>query len=211
MDNVTNYEKFYTFSERYIPPEYEVIAIDVGIENTPSIFTDLRDLVETLPETLSPWLHIYEVRDIEISTMEPTKHGVCIKSKKFTISNIVNLFKQDPEIIKRLPHWLVLERLRSESGAKLTLKEFALNKEEYLGPFRARAVEHLCMKDLTESELIELVSDDSSAVRLAVLESVDAIKCLPDYALRILHHDTHREVAGKAYDLLQERKEKLYD
>lgn len=152
MDNKinTNYEKFYTFSERYIPPEYEVNALNVSVENTPSIFTNLSDLVENLPEAHVPELYIYEVDHVEIDSMMPIKHGVCIKSKRFTISNIVNLFKQDPEIIRKLPHRLVLERLRSESGVNNTLKEFALNKEEYLGTFRARAIEHLCMKDLED-------------------------------------------------------------
>ena len=111
MDNKINknYEKFYTFSERYIPPEYEVNALNVSIENTPSIFTNLSDLVENLPEAHVPKLYIYEVDHVEINKMMPTKHGVCIKSKRFKISSIVNLFAQEPEIIKRLPSWLVLK------------------------------------------------------------------------------------------------------
>lgn len=105
----TNYEKFYTFSERYIPPEYEVNALNVSIENTPSIFTNLSDLVENLPETHVPELYIYEVDHVEIDSMMSIKHGICIKSKRFKISSIVNLFAQDPEIIKKLPSWLVLK------------------------------------------------------------------------------------------------------
>lgn len=108
MDN-TNYNKFYTFSERYIPPEYEVNTLNVSIENTPSIFTNLSDLAENLPETHIPELYIYEVDHVEIDSMMPVKHGVCIKSKRFKISSIVNLFTQDSEIIKRLPSWLVLK------------------------------------------------------------------------------------------------------
>lgn len=116
MDNKinTNYEKFYTFSERYIPPEYEVNTLNVGIKNTPSIFMNLSDLVENLPETHVPELYIYEIDHVEIDNMMPVKHGICIKSKKFKISSIVNLFAQDPEIIKKLPNWLVLKRLQSD-------------------------------------------------------------------------------------------------
>ena len=108
MDN-TNYNKFYTFSERYIPPEYEVNALNVSIENTPSIFTNISDLVENLPEDHLPELYIYEVNHVEIDKMMSTEHGIHIKSKRFKISNIVNLFAQDPEIIKRLPSWLILK------------------------------------------------------------------------------------------------------
>ena len=161
MDNKNiNYEKFYTFLERYVDAEWEVNAINTGIKNTPTIFTDLRDLAEGLPETDLPELYIYEVNHIEIDSMMPMKHGVCIKSKRFTIDSIVNIFAQDPEIIKKLPSWLVLKKLQSESGENATLKEFALNKEKYYGSFRAKAVEHLCIKDLSKSELIELLSDE---------------------------------------------------
>lgn len=207
MDNAinTNYDKFYTFLEKYVNPDYEVIALNVSVQNAPSIFSDLRDLVENLPETNLPELYIYEVNHIEIDKMMPVKHGVCIKSKRFKIDSIVNLFAQDPEVIKNLPSWLILKRLQSESGENATLKEFALNKEEYYGSFRARAVEHLCVKDLSESELIELLSDEWSEVRYALMQSVDAVKHLPDYALRILSHDANRVVYRKAYDLLEER------
>lgn len=64
--------------------------------------------------------------------METTKHGLCIKSKKFTIDNIINLFNQNPEIIKILPHWLIEIHLKSEFGDDSTLKEFALNNIEKL-------------------------------------------------------------------------------
>ena len=201
----TNYDKFYTFLEKYVNPDYEVIALNVDVKNAPSVFSDLRDLVENLPETHVPELYIYEVDHVEIDKMMPVKHGICIKSKRFKISSIVNLFAQDPEIIKNLPSWLVLKRLQSESGENATLKEFALNKEEYLGSFRARAVEHLCVKDLSKSELIELLSDEWGEVRYALMQSVDAAKHLPDYALRILSHDSNRVIYRKAYNLLEER------
>lgn len=207
MDNKinTNYDKFYTFLEKYVNPDYEVIALNVDVQNAPSIFSDLRDLVENLPETHVPELYIYEVDHVEIDKMMPVKHGICIKSKRFKIDSVVNLFTQDPEVIKNLPSWLVLKNLQSESGENATLKEFALNKKEHYGSFRAKAVEHLCVKDLSESELIELLSDEWSEVRYALMQSVDAVKHLPDYALRILSHDANRVIYRKAYDLLEER------
>ena len=161
--------------------------------------------MENLPETAVPELYIYEVKNVEISTMKTTKRGLCIKSKRFTIDNIINLFNQNPEIVKALPHWLIEIHLKSEFGEDSTLKEFALNKEKYLGVFRTRAVERLCMKDLSESELMELVSDDSSAVRLAVLESVDAINTIPDYILKIFKHDMDVEIRCKALELLSKK------
>lgn len=50
MDNKinTNYEKFYTFSEKYIPPEYEVNALNVSIENTPSILKNIRKIFKIM-------------------------------------------------------------------------------------------------------------------------------------------------------------------
>ena len=123
MDNKPNYDKFYMYSKRQIDIRWEVNTVDIGIENLPSIFTDLGDLVENLPETFVPELYIYEVKSVEIGKMTTTKHGVCIKSKRFTIDSIINLFTQDPEIIRKLPHWLVLERLRSESGVNSTLNK----------------------------------------------------------------------------------------
>lgn len=201
MNNNINYDKFYMYHDHYIEPEYEVNILNFGVENLPSIFTDLNDLVKNLPESPIPELYIYEVKNVEISTMETTKHGLRIKSKRFTIDSIINLFNQNPEIIKKLPHWLIEIHLKSKFGEDSTLKEFALNKETYLGIFRARAVEHLCMKDLSESELMELVSDDSSAVRLAVLESVDAVNAIPDYILKIFKHDMNVEIRCKAHEL----------
>ena len=111
MDNKinTNYEKFYTFSERYIPPEYEVNALNISIKNTPSIFTNLFDLAENLPEAHVPELYIYEVDHVEIDKMMPVKRGVCIKSKRFKISSIINLSAQDPKIIKKLPNGIILK------------------------------------------------------------------------------------------------------
>ena len=137
--------------------------------------------------------------------MMPAKHGVCIKSKRFKIDSVINLFAQDSEIIKKLPSWLIPKNLQSESGKNATLKEFALNKEEYHGSFRAKAIEQLCIKNLSESELIELLSDEWDEVRYALMQSVDAVKHLPDYALRILSHDINRMVYRKAHDLLEEK------
>lgn len=135
MDNKINYDKFYMYHERYVEPGYEVNILNFDVKNLPSIFTDLNDLVENLPETTVPELYIYEVKNVEISTMETAKHGLCIKSKKFTIDNIINLFNQNPEIIKKLPHWLIEIHLKYEFGEDSTLKEFALNKDAYLGTF----------------------------------------------------------------------------
>lgn len=132
MYDKTNYDKFYMYSEKYINIGYEVNILNFDVKNLPSIFTDLNDLVENLPKTPTPELYIYEVKNVEIGTMETTKHGLCIKSKKFTIDNIINLFNQNPEIIKILPHWLIEIHLKSEFGDDSTLKEFALNNIEKL-------------------------------------------------------------------------------
>ena len=50
MDNKinTNYKKFYTFSERYIPPEYEVNTLNVSIENTPAILKNIHKIFKII-------------------------------------------------------------------------------------------------------------------------------------------------------------------
>ena len=170
MDNKinTNYEKFYTFSEKYIPLEYEVNALNVGIKNTPPIFTNLSDLVENLPETHVPELYIYEVDHVEIDKMMPIKHGVGIKSKRFKIVSVINLFTQDSEIIKKLPNWLVLKRLESDpdefKNQNDILLAYATDKNRYCS-IRCGAINALPFSAFDTNTLINLLSDHDNDIR----------------------------------------------
>ena len=84
MDNTinTNYDKFYTFLEKYVNPDYEVITLNMSVQNAPSIFSDLRDLVENLPETDLPELYIYEVNHVEIEKNDARKTRCVHQIKK---------------------------------------------------------------------------------------------------------------------------------
>lgn len=210
MDNKinTNYEKFYTFSERYIDPGYEVIAIDVGVENTPSIFSDLRDLVENLPEAHVPELYIYEVDHVEIDKIMPIKHGVRIKSKRFKIDSIINLFAQDPEIIKNLPSWLILKRLQSDpdefKDRNDILLAYATDKNKYC-TVRCRAINELPFQAFDTDTLINLLSDCDNDVLDTLARKTSATKFFPDWVYNILKNDKSTAIAFAASMRLSEK------
>lgn len=210
MDNKinTNYEKFYTFSERYIPPEYEVNALNVSIENTPPIFTNLFNLAENLPETDLPELYIYEVDHVEIDNMMPVKHGVCIKSKRFKISSIVNIFTQDSEIIKKLPNWLVLKRLQSDpdefKDQKDILLAYATDKNRY-GSIRCSAINALPFSAFDTDTLINLLSDHDNDIRDTLARKTSATEFFPDWVYNILRNDKSTAIAFAASTRLSEK------
>ena len=210
MDNKinTNYEKFYTFSERYIPPEYEVNALNVGIENTPSIFTNLSDLVENLPETNLPELYIYEVDHVEIDKIMPIKHGICIKSKRLKINSIVNLFTQDPEIIKKLPNWLVLKRLQSNpeefKDQNDILLAYATDKNRYC-PIRCGAINALPFSAFDTDTLINLLSDHDNDIRDTLARKTSKTEFFPNWVYDILRNDKSTAIAFAASMRLSEK------
>ena len=210
MDNKinTNYEKFYTFSERYIPPEYEVNALNVNIENTPSIFTNLSDLVENLPETNLPELYIYEVDHVEIDKMMPVRHGIHIKSKRFKISNIINLFAQDSEIIKKLPNWLVLKRLQSNpdefKDRNDILLAYATDKNRYCS-IRCKAINKLPFQAFDTDTLINLLSDCDNDVRDTLARKTSTTGFFPDWVYNILKNDKSTAIAFAASMRLSEK------
>lgn len=210
MDNKinTSYDKFYTFSERYIPQGYEVNALNVGIENTPPIFTNLSDLVENLPETNLPGLYIYEVDHVEIDKMMPTKHGVCIKSKRFKINSIVNLFTQDLEIIKKLPNWLVLKRLQSNPGEfkeqNDILLAYATDKNRYCS-IRCEAINELPFQAFDTDTLINLLSDRNNDIRDTLARKTSKAEFFPDWVYDILRNDKSTAIAFAASIRLSEK------
>ena len=210
MDNKinTNYEKFYTFSERYIPPEYEVNALNVDIKNTPSIFTNLSDLVENLPEAHVPELYIYEVDHVEIDNMMPVKHGICIKSKRFKISSIVNLFAQDSEIIKKLPNWLVLKRLQSDPSEfkdqNDILLAYATDKNRYCS-IRCGAINALPFSAFDTDTLINLLSDRDNDIRDTLARKTSETEFFPDWVYKILMNDKSTSIAFAANMRLSEK------
>ena len=210
MDNTinTNYEKFYTFSERYIPPEYEVNALNVSVENTPSIFTNLSDLVENLPEAHVPELYIYEVNHVEIDKIMPIKHGICIKSKRLKINSIVNLFTQDPEIIKKLPNWLVLKRLQSNpdefKDQNNILLAYATDKNRYCS-IRCRAINALPFSAFDTDTLINLLSDCNNDIRDTLARKTSETEFFPDWVYNILMNDKSTAIAFAASMRLSEK------
>ena len=210
MDNKNNtsYEKFYTFSERYIPPEYEVIAIDTDIENTPTIFTNLSNLAENLPETFVPELYVYEVNHVEIDKMLPIRHGVCIKSKRFKIDSIVNLFIQDPEIIKKLPNWLVLKRLQSDpdefKDQNDILLAYTTNKNQYCS-IRCKAINALPFSAFDTDTLINLLSDHDNDIRDTLARKISKAEFFPDWVYDILRNDKSTAIAFAASTRLSEK------
>lgn len=210
MDNKinTNYEKFYTFSERYIPPEYEVNALNVSIENTPPIFTNLFNLAENLPETDLPELYIYEVDHVEIDSMMPVKHGICIKSKRFKISSIIDLFAQDPEIIKKLPNWLVLKRLQSNpdefKDQNDILLAYATDKNRYCS-IRCKAINALPFSAFDTDTLINLLSDRDNDIRDTLARKTSTTEFFPDWVYNILRNDKSTAIAFAASTRLSEK------
>ena len=210
MDNKinTNYEKFYTFSERYIPPEYEVNALNISIENTPSIFTNLSDLAENLPEARVPELYIYEVDHVEIDSIMPIKHGMCIKSKRFKIVSVINLFAQDSEIIKKLPNWLVLKRLQSNPGEfkdqNDILLAYATDKNRYCS-IRCKAINALPFSAFDTDTLINLLSDRDNDIRNTLAQKTSKAEFFPDWVYNILRNDKSTAIAFAASMKLSEK------
>ena len=208
MNNKPNYDNFYIYSERYIEPEYEVNALNVSTENTPSIFTNLSDLAENLPEDAIPELYIYEVKNVEISTMTPAKHGVCIKSKRFIIDSIVNLFTQDSEIIKKLPNWLVLKRLQSNpdefKDQNDILLAYATDKNRYCS-IRCRAINALPFSAFDTDTLINLLSDHDNDIRDTLARKTSKAEFFPDWVYDILRNDKSTAIAFAASMRLSEK------
>ena len=210
MDNKinTNYEKFYTFSEKYIPPEYEVNALNVGIENTPLIFMNLSNLVENLPETHVPELYIYEVDHVEIDKMMPIKQGVCIKSKRFKVVSVINLFTQDSEIIKKLPNWLILKRLQSDpdefKDQNDILLAYATDKNQYCS-IRCKAINALPFSAFDTDTLINLLSDHDNDIRDTLARKTSETESFPDWVYNILRNDKSTAIAFAASTRLSEK------